>query len=102
MDKIINTRISEETLIEIKKIAEKENLDVSTVVRRFILKAMNEWRKDYALEQYKKGKFSFGQASRFAGIDAMDFPELLKQKKVPLNLDEEEFDEEMKSIKRLR
>ncbi len=102
MEKIITTRIPEDYLIELKKIAEKENIDVSTVIRKFLAKAMQEWRKNYAIENYKKGDFSFGQAAKFAGISAWDFPELLKSRKIPLNLDENDFEDELKTLKKLK
>ena len=47
---------------------------------------------------YKKGNFSFGQASEFAGISVFEFPELLKQKKTAINYDKEELEAELKAI----
>jgi len=62
-------------------------------------KKTREWKKDYAVEQYKNGEFSFGQAAKFADISVWDFPSLLKEKKVYLNLDIEELKSELETIK---
>ncbi len=99
MAKTITTRLPDEFVIDLGKIAHVENVDTSTVVRKLLAKAIEEWRKDYAVEMYKKGDFSFGQAAKFSGVGVWDFPELIKQKKLFINYDEEELDADLKSIK---
>ncbi len=64
------------------------------------INSLDEWRKSYAVEQYKKGEFSFGQLARFAGISVWDVPALLQEKKVHLNYDEEELEVDLKNIGR--
>jgi predicted HTH domain antitoxin len=98
MDKPITTRLPEEFVSNLKEIAKKENIDVSTAIRKLLAEAMKEWKIEYALMQYKKGEFSFGQAANFSGINIWDFPELLKQNKIPINYDEEELEEDLKTI----
>lgn len=99
MTKIITTRLPDEFVSQLKQIAEKENLDTSSIIRRLLATAITEWRKNYAIEQYKKGEFSFGQLAKFAGISVWDVPALLKEKKVYLNYDEEELEADLKAIK---
>ena len=99
MAKTITTRLPDEYVNGIGKIAKIENLDTSGVIRKLLAKAIEEWKKDYAVEMYKRGKFSFGQAVEVANISVWDFPGLLKEKKVPLNLDVEELESELKAIK---
>ena len=48
-----------------------------------------------------KGEFSFGQAANFAEVNIWDLPELLKQNKIPINYDEEELEEDLKTIKKV-
>lgn len=99
MTKTITTRLPDEFVAKLKLIAEKEHLDTSTVIRKLLAEAIEEWRKDYAVEQYKKGEFSFGQLASFAGISVWDVPKLLSEKKVPFNYDEEELKADLKAIK---
>ncbi len=98
MTKTITTRLQDDFVVKLKFIAEKEHIDTSTVIRKLLANALEEWRKDYAVEQYKKGEFSFGQLAEFAGISVWDVPKLLLEKKVYLNYDKEEFERELKNI----
>lgn len=99
MDNPITTRLPDEFLVGLKRIAEKENLDISTVIRRFLAKSIAEWKIDYSLEKYSKGEFSFGEAVKFAEINAFDFPNILKQRKIPINFDVEELEADLKTLK---
>lgn len=99
MHKTITTRLPKEFVLGLKKIAQIENDDTSSVIRKLLAKAISEWKKDYAVEQYKRGEFSFGQAAKFAEISVWEFPSLLKEKKVPMNYDEEELESDLKTIK---
>jgi len=98
MAKTITTRLPDEFVASLRSIAEKEHLDTSAVVRRLLAGAIAEWKKDYAVEQYKKGEFSFGQVAKFAEISVWEVPSLLKEKRVHLNYDLEEFKRDLKNI----
>ncbi|MDP2925142.1 MAG: UPF0175 family protein [Nanoarchaeota archaeon] len=98
MDKPITTRLPEDFVSKIKEISEKENIDMSTAIRRLLAGAIKKWKIEYALSQYSKGEFSFGQAVDFAEVSVWDFPELLKKYKIPINYDLEELGEDLKSI----
>jgi predicted HTH domain antitoxin len=102
MDHSITIRFPKDFVKNLSEISKIENLDTSSVVRRLLAGAIKEWRKEYAVEQYKKGEFSFGQLAKFAGISVWDVPNLLKDKKVPFNYDEEELEADLKAIKKLR
>lgn len=99
MAKTITTRLPDEYVAGLGKIAKAENLDTSSVVRRLLAIAIAEWKKEYAVEQYKRGEFSFGQAAKFAEVSVWGFPELLKQKKVHINYDIEELKTDLKTIR---
>lgn len=99
MGKTVTTRLPDNFVSGLKEIAEKENVDVSTVIRKLIARAIAEWKKDYAVEKYRTGEFSLGQAAKFAGINVWDFPILLKEKKVPINYDKEELEADLATIK---
>jgi predicted HTH domain antitoxin len=98
MDKPITTRLPEDFIAKLKEISEKENIDMSTAIRKLLAGALKEWKIRYALEQYSKGEFSFGQAAEFAEVSVWDFPELLKKYKVTINYDVEELEEDLKTI----
>lgn len=98
MARIITTRLPDEYVTDLETIEKAEKLDKSAVMRRLLAKAIAEWKKDYAVERYRKGEFSFGQVAAFAGVSVWDVPQLLKERGVHLNYTVEEFKEELKSV----
>lgn len=98
MAKTITTRLPDEYVSGINQIAVIENLDTSSIVRKLLAKSISEWKKDYAVNQYAKGIFSFEQAAKFSELSVWDFPQLLLEKNVPLNMDEEELEADLRAI----
>lgn len=99
MAQTVTTRLPDDFVAALKEIAEKEHVDKSATIRRLLAKAIAEWKKEYALEQYGMGKFSFGQAAKFAKLNVWDFFDLLKERKVMSRYDMEELDTDLKAIK---
>jgi len=99
MAKTITTRLPDEYVTGLGSIAKIENLDTSGVIRKLLFEAIKEWKKNYAVEMYKKGEFSFGQAAKYAEVSVWDFPNLLSKKKVSLNLDLDELESDLETIK---
>ncbi len=98
MENVITTRLPKDLDKDLAVIAKSESLDKSTVIRRFLVGSVEEWKKEYALKMYKEGKFSTGQAARFASLSIWKFFDLLKEKKIPVNYDLEELERDLKTI----
>lgn len=54
---------------------------------------------ELAVALYAAGKISFGQARRLAGMDWFSFCNLLAERKVPANYDEEDLEKDLDAIK---
>ena len=98
MAKTITTRLPDKYVQGLKIVEDKEDIDTSTAVRKLLATAIATWKQEYAVDQYKQGKFSFGQASKFAEISVWEFPNLLKDHKVPLNYTIEELQKDLKTL----
>ncbi len=98
MPKTVTTRLPDKYVADLEIIEKIEQLDTSAVMRRLLAAAIREWKKEYAVERYKKGEFSFGQVAEFAEVSVWDVPILLKDRQVPMNYNEKEFKEELKSV----
>ena len=82
----VTARLGVESLEYIKKMSKMSNLDKSTAFRDILQKGIKEDKKERALELYIKGKFSIGEATRFADMYIGDFFDLMRQKGIESNL----------------
>lgn len=78
MDKPITTRLPKEFIESIKKIAAQENLDVSSVIRRLLAKALEEQKIKSTLEKLSLHQISIGKAARELNISLWDMIVLVK------------------------
>ncbi|MBD3338665.1 MAG: hypothetical protein GF353_06140, partial [Candidatus Lokiarchaeota archaeon] len=69
----------------IEKIADYENLDKSSVIRRLLCRAIPQWKLEMALKLYQESKLSLGRASELSDLSVWEFLEELALKKIPLN-----------------
>ena len=99
MNDIITTRLTGNLNKDLEIVAKTEHLDKSTVMRRLLSNAISEWKKEYSIKMYTSGKYSTEQAARFAEISLWSFFDLLKEKKIPLTYDVEEFERDVKNTK---
>ncbi|MBS3171034.1 UPF0175 family protein [Candidatus Woesearchaeota archaeon] len=99
MESVITTRFPKDMDKDLSIVAKTEDLDKSTTIRRLLAEALIQWKKDYAIKMYKEGKFSTGQAAKFANVSIWEFFDLLKERKIPLNYDMEELERDLRSMK---
>ena len=98
MGKTITTRLPDEMVDEIKKIAEIEKLDKSSVVRRLLDKAIPSWKLEYALKLYQNKEISIGKAAELSSLSIWEFLDQLSQKKIPLNYDLEDLKTDLEKV----
>ena len=98
----VTTRLPNELNNELNKISKIENLDKSAVMRRLLADSIKKWNEYYALAMYKNGVFSTEQASKFMGVSLWRFGDVLKNNKTPISYDVEEFERDLKNIKKIK
>lgn len=101
MGKTFTTRLPDDMVKEIERIAEIEKLDKSSVIRRLLNKAIPEWKLEYALKLYQNGEISIGKAAELSSISIWEFMEKLSQYKIPLNYSLEDLESDLKLVKDL-
>ncbi len=94
----LTARIPEAISRELDAVSEEEQLDKSTVVRKFLAESLGKWREDRAVRLYKEKLFSAEQASHYARVSLWKFFDLLKEKNVFISYDMDEFEEDLKAI----
>jgi predicted HTH domain antitoxin len=101
MEKIITTRLPDEVVYELKKIAETENTDTSTVIRKLLSKAMKDRNIENTLEKLRLHQISLGNAAKNCGITIWEMIDLAKEKNIDwVRYDSEEIENEFKFIKK--
>ncbi len=86
---------------EIEKIQKILKMDKSSAIRHLLSKSIQEVKIEIALEEYRKGKVSFGKASEIAGINLWEFIDICHRNKIQLNMSEQEADAGIKKIAEL-
>ena len=86
----VTARLPREMLTEIEKLAKKEQIDRSELIRRLLDAALQQRRIDNALRAYQDGKVTLWRAAEMAGLSLRQMMELVKEKKVaiPYTLDD--------------
>jgi len=82
MSKTISTRIDDETAEKLEKIAEKENIDRSALVRKFILQKLKEYEIEQMTELYQKGIVSLQEAASQANVSIYEIMEYIQKENI--------------------
>ena len=101
MGTTITTRVPEDLEKKIEKISHIEHLDKSTVVRRLLSKAVQEWLIDHALTQYQEGKVTIGRAARMVGIPLREMIAIASRKGIPFQYSLDDLREDFQAAENL-
>lgn len=82
MTKLISTRAPEDLIKEVDKFAEKEKIGRTVLVRKILMKGLEQYKIEYALDQYKKGKTTLWKAAELSGLPLWSFIEKAKEEKI--------------------
>ena len=82
MSKTISTRLDDEDAEKLEKIAIKENIDRSALVRKFILQKIKEYDVKQMVELYQKGIVSLQEAASQAKVSLYEIMEYIKRENI--------------------
>jgi len=82
MSKTISTRLDDENAEKLEKIAEKENIDRSALVRKFILQKLREYDIKQMTELYQKGIVSLQEAASQANVSLYEIMEYVQKENI--------------------
>jgi len=97
---VISARLSKQRIKLIEEIAQEEKVDKSTILDRALEHYTKEWRLQKALELYKNGAITLSRAAEIAGLSVWEMIDMLEKKKIILQYDAEDFEEDMKTLER--
>ncbi len=102
MTDVVSTRLKKEEIEELNKICEKERIDRSALMRKFLLAQITEYKLKEAGEIYRKGLISLAEAATLAKVSIYAMMEYVEREKIqPPALTDEEMEEELIKTKKL-
>jgi len=94
----VTTRVEEELAKIIDSIAKKEGMDRSTVIRRFLLRAVKDWLIEKSLDEYEEGKLTLWQAAEKCGLSLWEVINEVKKREIHVPYTLEELKEDLKAF----
>lgn len=100
MAQTVSVRLSEESLREVDRLAERLKTDRSEALRRFIERGLREARIDDALDRLRKGKISIGRAAELAGVTLYEMLDLVRQHHIPSGYTPQDLERDLRDLAR--
>jgi predicted HTH domain antitoxin len=94
----VTTRVEEELARIIDSIAKREGMDRSTVIRRFLLKAVKDWLIERSLDEYEEGKLTLWQAAEKCGLSLWEMVDEVKKRDIHVPYTLEDLKEDLKAF----
>lgn len=98
MSKVISARLPKEMVKLVEEIAREEKVDKSTVLERALEHYTREWKIKKAVELYRNGLVTLSRAAEIAEISIWEMIDVLAQRKVTLQYNVEDLDEDLKAL----
>ncbi len=101
MSKTISTRIDNEVVKKLEKIAKRENIDRSALVRKFILQKLKEYEIKEMTSLYQKGIVSLQEVASQANVSLYEIMEYVQRENIhPPDQSKEEIIAEINQSKK--
>ncbi len=102
MTNVVSTRLDEKEIDELNKISERERIDRSSLIRKFLLAQIQEYRLKESGEKYRKGLVSMAEAAILAKVSIYKMMEYVDREKIQApSLTDSEMKDDLKRSKKL-
>lgn len=82
MTQVVSTRLEEKEVEILNNIAEKEYIDRSALIRKFLLQQIKEYGMHDMAEKYRKGLVSMAEAASVADVSIYEMMEYCQREKI--------------------
>ena len=83
--KTITIRLPVETLMEVERIAEKQKINRSELIRSLLDSALKEQRLEEAVEAYRNRRVTLWKASEMGGVTLREMMDIVAERKIPVS-----------------
>ncbi len=100
MTDVVSTRLKKKEIKELNEISEKERIDRSALMRKFLLAQITEYKLKEAGEIYRKGLVSLAEAATLSEVSIYVMMDYIEREKIqPKALSDKEMEKELKNAK---
>ena len=97
---VISARLPKDRIRLVEEIAHEEKVDKSTILDRALEQYTREWALKKALELYRNGTITLSRAAEIARLSIWEIIDALEKRKIVLQYDAEDIEEDMKTLGR--
>ena len=94
----MTTRVDDRLAKLIDEIAKEEGMDRSTVMRRFLARAVRDWLIEKSLKDYEEGKISLWQAAERCGLSLWEMIEEVRRRGIHISYTLEDLKEDIEDL----
>ncbi len=94
----VTTRVKDELVQAIDHVAGEEAIERSAVIRKFLIKSVQEWKVQKFLDEYEQGKITLWQAAKRCDLSLWEMMEETKKRRVHLPYGIEELKEDLQVL----
>ena len=91
MTRKMNLRLDEDLIKEFEELAENENLDRSTLIKKILIEGLQKEHFNFTIKKYVLREISIEKAAEIAKIYLHEFISEMSQLGIPSNLSLEDF-----------
>ena len=96
----VTARLPRDMLKEVERLAQKEKVDRSELIRRLLDFALQQKRIEEAVRAYQEGKVTLWKAAEMAGISLREMMELARTKKIPVSYTLDDLRRDIEYVRR--
>ena len=102
MTDVVSSKLDEKEIEELNEISEIEGLDRSSLIRKFLLAQIQEYRLKESGERYRKGLVSMAGAAILAKVSIYKMMDYVDREKIQApSLTDSEMEEDLKRSKKI-
>jgi len=96
----VTARLPRDMLREVERLAQKEKVDRSELIRRLLDFALQQKRVEEAVAAYQEGKVTLWKAAEMAGVSLREMMELARTKKIPVSYTLDDLRRDIEYVRR--
>ncbi len=95
----LGIRLDKKMVEELNQIADEEHLDRTTIIRKLMSNAIENYKRDKALRKYEQGKISISKAAEDTGLIVGEIEEYMIRKGYRSKYSTEDLERELELLK---